>query len=58
MLLFGRVVGVLMDRFAWAGPAELHAEVILDTVEEDRLADALAALLWHTRPATSTPGDR
>ena len=46
----GRAVFDLrMSRLAWAGPAELQADVALDAPDEDALIEALAVFLWASR---------
>jgi hypothetical protein len=45
----GRAVfGLRMSRFAWAGPTELRADVVLDDPDEDVLLEALVDLLRPT----------
>lgn len=43
------VLGLMLDRFAWTGPAELDGEVLLDQPDVDSWADDLATLLWNLR---------
>jgi len=48
--LLGRAVfDFRMSRFAWAGPADLRADVALDTPDEHALIEALADFLWASR---------
>ena len=49
-----KVVALFADRFAWHGPRDLDADVVLDDhIDEDALVDALAELLWDVRHARS-----
>jgi len=43
-------------RLAWAGPREMHAEVLLDVPDEDTLVEAMARFLWDRRMDVS-PGE-
>jgi hypothetical protein len=57
--LSGAVIALTVDRLAWAGPAHLRAEVLLDTPDEDALVEAMARFLWGHRqrsPATELRG--
>jgi hypothetical protein len=44
-----QVMRVWLERFAWAAPNLLQADVVLGEVDEDVLVDALAQLLWEHR---------
>lgn len=49
-----RVLGVFMDRFAWAGESHLGAPVELELVDDEAALDALAEFLWkHRHDATN-----
>ncbi len=48
--LAARVLDAYIDHFAWAGRAELSADVLLRAADEDLLLDALADFLWTHRP--------
>jgi hypothetical protein len=54
------VLGLFVERFAWAAAAELGADLLLGDANEDLLAEALAHFLWENRhaalqrPATET----
>jgi hypothetical protein len=43
------VFALAVDRLAWAGPAYLRAEVILDSPDEDVMVEAMARFLWDHR---------
>ena len=43
------VLALAIDRLAWAGPAYLRAEILLDTPDEDALVEAMARFLWDRR---------
>jgi len=49
------VVVLSTEAFAWAGRAELDAELLLGDMDEDSLVDALAEFLWTHRHALSDP---
>jgi hypothetical protein len=45
-----RVLGLWMDHFAWSGPVELHADIVIDVANEHALLEALADFCWVHRP--------
>lgn len=45
------VLRLSVERFAWHGQPELHADVALDDLVDDAALDALAEYLWATRHA-------
>jgi hypothetical protein len=59
-LLGLKVIQVVMDQFAWEGQDYLQADVVLRTIDEDQLIEAIADLLWNKRhqlsAALSAPG--
>ena len=42
---------ITVERLAWAGPRDLHAEILLDIPDEDELVEAMARFLWDHREA-------
>ena len=53
----GRAVFRLtVERLAWAGPRDLHAEILLDVPDEDVLVEAMARFLWDRRESTTAGG--
>ncbi len=49
-----RVLGLFVDRTAWAARPHLGADIRLDTPDEDAVVEALAQYLWATRPRPDT----
>ncbi len=45
------VFRLTVERLAWAGPRDLHAEILLDIPDEDALVEAMARFLWDRRAA-------
>ncbi len=48
------VLEITIERFAWAGPRELQAEIMFETPDEDALVEAMARLLWDHRGTFAT----
>ena len=46
----GRVLALFIEHFAWAGRAELGADLTLGPADEDALLEGLADFLWAHRP--------
>lgn len=44
-----RVVALFIDRFAWIGRSELRADLVLGSLSEDALVNAMAEFLWAHR---------
>ena len=53
-----RVLQVVMEQFAWAGPNLLEADVVVGDVDEDALVESLAQLLWEHRHDDASPGQQ
>lgn len=52
-----QLLAVWLERFAWAAPNLLQADVVLGEVDEDSLVDGLARLLWVHRNDPASEGD-
>ncbi len=50
------VFRISVERLAWVGPRDLHAEILLDVPDEDTLVEAMARFLWDRR-AVASAGD-
>jgi hypothetical protein len=48
-LLPTQVFALTRDNFAWAGQAELNADVMLDAADEELALEVLADFLWENR---------
>jgi hypothetical protein len=44
-----RVLGLYVDHFCWRARAELGAEILLDNLDPDVMAEAVAQFLWAAR---------
>lgn len=56
--LLNKVLRLVIERFAWAGPQDLGADLVLGEAEEEQLVEILATLVWNhrqSRPATGGP---
>ena len=49
-----QIMQVWLERFAWAAPNLLQADIVLGDADEDALVDALAQFLWDHRHDDST----
>jgi len=45
------VFRLTVDRLAWVGPRDLHAEILLDFPDEETLVETMARFLWDQREA-------
>jgi hypothetical protein len=50
------VFRVTVERLAWVGPRDLHAEIVLDLPDEDALVESMARFLWDRRRAPAADG--
>jgi hypothetical protein len=44
-----QVLRLAVERFAWNGPRDLHAEIVLDDLDDEAALDLLAEFLWASR---------
>jgi hypothetical protein len=47
--LCGAILSLNIQRFAWHGPRDLAADVVLDELTDDAALDAVAEFLWANR---------
>jgi hypothetical protein len=50
------VLRLSIERFAWTGQRDLHADMALDDITDDAALDALAEFLWASRHIGSVTG--
>lgn len=48
-----RVVQIFVDHFAWRAAEEHRADLLIESADEDWLADRIAAFLWENRSTRS-----
>ena len=52
-----QVLRLSLERFAWNGPCDLHADIALDDRSEDAALDVLAEILWTSRHLATAKED-
>jgi hypothetical protein len=52
-----QVVRLSLERFAWNGPRDLHADIALDDLNDEAALDMLAELLWASRHLATAKED-
>jgi hypothetical protein len=52
-----QVLRLSLERFAWNGPRDLHADIALDDLSDDAALDVLAELLWACRHLATAKED-
>ena len=51
------VLRLSLERFAWNGPRDLHADIALDDLSDDAALDVLAEFLWASRHLVTAKED-
>jgi hypothetical protein len=52
-----QVLRLAVERFAWNGPRDLHAEIAVDDLDDEAALDLLAEFLWAARHRATTKED-